>query len=69
MFPFIENIVVVPKFYPELNPIERAWKLTRRRCTQNRYFPALEELAQAIFNQFKLWHKPNEALRKLCAII
>jgi transposase len=22
----------------ELNPIERVWKLTRRRCLHNRYF-------------------------------
>ena len=59
----------LPPYSPELNPIERVWKLTRRLCTHNRYFPALGELGQAIFNQFELWHKPNEALRKLCAII
>jgi len=24
----------------ELNPVERLWKLTRRLCTHNRYFPS-----------------------------
>lgn len=59
----------LPPNSPDLNPIERVWKLTRSLCTHNRYFPVLEELGQAIFNQFGLWRKPNETLRRLCAII
>jgi len=59
----------LPPYSPELNPIERVWKLTRYMCTHNRYFPNLEDLIQAVTNQFQLWHKPNNVLRKLCAII
>jgi hypothetical protein len=28
----------LPPYSPELNPIERVWKLTRRLCLHNRYF-------------------------------
>src|SRR3989440_12663434 len=29
----------LPPYSPERNPIERVWKLTRRQCIHNRYFP------------------------------
>lgn len=58
----------LPPYSPDLNPVERVWKLTRRLCTHNRYFQTLEELVEIVFNQFKLWYKPNEILRRLCAI-
>ena len=59
----------LPPYSPDLNPIERVWKLTRKLCTHNRYFPVLEELGQTIFSQFVHWQKPNNTLRRLCAII
>jgi transposase len=36
----------------ELNPIERVWKLTGRRCLHNRYFSHLEEVIVAIEKEF-----------------
>lgn len=57
----------LPPYSPELNPIERVWKLTRRLCTHNRYFPQLEDLVETIIEQFSLWYKPNDTLRRLCA--
>lgn len=59
----------LPPYSPHLNPIERVWKLLRRLCTHNRYFPALEILTQTLTRQFKLWEKPNDILRRLCIII
>jgi len=59
----------LPPYSPELNPIERVWKLTRRKCTHNRYFPMLEELIGAVTEQFALWSQPNSILQRLCAII
>lgn len=58
----------LPPYSPDLNPVERVWKLTRRLCTHNRYFPILDELVSTVTAQFALWRKPNETLRKLCAI-
>jgi transposase len=38
----------LPPYSPELNPIERVWKLTRRRCLHNRYFSQLDEVITAV---------------------
>lgn len=59
----------LPPYSPELNPIERVWKLTRRLCIHNRYFAKLEEVIMAVEAQFDTWTKRNEVLRRLCAII
>jgi transposase len=58
----------LPPYSPELNHIERVWKLTRRLCAHNHYFEALEELIDTVEDQFDLWTKPNSTLRRLCAI-
>src|SRR6266853_162427 len=56
----------LPPYSPELNPIERAWKLTRRLCLHNRYFGFLESVVAAVEDQFAAWTKPNDTLRRLC---
>ncbi len=59
----------LPPYSPELNPIERVWKLTRRLCLQNRHFPLLEELIHNVENPFERWHRGNRTLRRLCTNI
>jgi transposase len=59
----------LPPYSPELNPIERVWKLTRLLCTHNQYFGTLCELVEVVQNQFIQWMNPNLQLRRLCAII
>ena len=63
------QLLFLPPYSPELNSIERVWKLTRRLCTHNQYFPAIEQLIETILHQFNAWSKPNNTLRRLCAII
>lgn len=58
----------LPPYSPELNPIERVWKLTRRLCLHNRYFETLQEVIESVEHQFVRWSSPNEDLRRLCAI-
>jgi hypothetical protein len=58
----------LPPYSPELNPIERVWKLTRRLCTHNQYFEQLDQLRQAVFSTFQEWFCPNPVLVQLCAI-
>ena len=58
----------LPPYSPDLNPIERVWKLTRRRCIHNRYFSSLQQVITAVENEFALWRTRNETLRRLCAI-
>ena len=45
----------LPPYSPKLNPIERVWKLTRRQCLHNRYFPTLEEVIRIVENKFAEW--------------
>lgn len=58
----------LPPYSPKLNPIERVWKLTRRLCTHNRYFPSLDDLTNVVREQFENWILPNTILQKLCVI-
>jgi transposase len=59
----------LPAHSPELNPIERVWKLTRRLSTHDTYFEKLEALVDAMSRQHAAWNVPNDTLRKLCCII
>lgn len=58
----------LPPYSPDLNPIERVWKLTRRLCIHNRYFSELEEVICSVEKQFDLWKNANDDLRKLCVV-
>jgi len=58
----------LPPYSPDLNPIERVWKLTRRLATHNRYFPEIEDVITAVEHTFESWRKGSDALRRLCAI-
>jgi transposase len=49
----------LPPYSPELNPIERVWKLTRRLCLHNRYFPLLQELTTTVEMEFAGWASGN----------
>ena len=58
----------LPPYSPDLNPVERVWKLTRRICIHNRYFPKLSDIVTSVEDQFSLWTKESNELRKLCVI-
>lgn len=62
-------LLFLPPYSPELNPIERVWKLTRRLATHNRHFPTLNDIMNAVCERFTLWARPNRQLARLCAII
>lgn len=62
------SLEFLPPYSPELNPIERVWKLTRKLCIHDNYFENLDDLVDAVTKQHALWKKPNGTLRKLCCI-
>jgi transposase len=62
------SMAFLPPYSPELNPIERVWKLTRRLATHNQYFSTLDSLTDVVEQTFETWSKGNETLRRLCAV-
>ena len=58
----------LPPYSPELNHIERVWKLLRRLCTHNQYFECLDKLRQTVYEKLSEWSLPNKVLTTLCAI-
>ena len=62
------DLLFLPPYSPELNPIERVWKLVRKHATHNRYFEMLSNLSGALRNEFNRYIRPNEELKKLCVI-
>jgi transposase len=59
----------LPPYSPELNPIERVWKLLRRRCLHNEYFPTLDCVVAAIQPRLQEWSRPNSTLCRLCSLL
>lgn len=62
------ELMHLPAYSPDLNSIERVWKLTRRLCTHNRYFANLDAVKDAVEPQFKRWRRGSIALKHLCAM-
>jgi hypothetical protein len=58
----------LPPYSPELNPVQKVWKLTRCQCLHNRYFPTLEEVTRTVESKFAEWASGNPTLTRLCAI-
>ncbi len=63
------TLLYLRPYSPELNPIERVWKLTRRLCTHNQYFATLESLVTTVTDQMTSWAEPNPTLLRLCCNI
>jgi len=61
-------LAYLPPYSPDLNPIERTWKLTRRLCLHNRYFATLADVVTAVEGIFAQWTQPNATLKRLCAV-
>lgn len=63
------RLLFLPPYSPDLNPVERVWKLTRRLCTHNQYFPDLDTLVKKVSARMNKWGTQNTELQKLCCII
>ena len=54
----------LPPYSPNLNAIERLWKLMNEKCRNNRYFASAQEFRSAINNFFdKQWKKMQCSMR------
>ncbi len=57
----------LPPYSPELNPIERVWRITRREKTHNRFFEEIDVLNNILTSYFRRFKVPNMKLRTLCS--
>ena len=62
------ELVYLPPYSPNLNPIERAWWYMRKKITHNRFIQTMEERQAAFWKMFSHFQKPNRELRKVCEI-
>ena len=62
------NLLSLPQYSPELNPIERVWKIVKKHATHNRYFQLLDDLKSALLDKFARHFEPNDELRNLYVI-
>lgn len=62
------EIIYLPPYSPELNPVERAWWYMRKKITHNRYVKSLKERKVAFWKMFSNFQKPNEELLNVCVI-
>lgn len=61
------EFLFLPPYSPELNPIERVWRITRRERTHNRFFEKLSILKSTLLTYFEQFNIPNEKLHTLCS--
>jgi hypothetical protein len=55
----------LPSYGPQLNPIERFWKLLRRRATHNRLFDTLADLKTSIRNSLGYFQTVRERVQTM----
>ena len=53
------QLLFLPPYSPDLNNIERVWKMARRVSTHNRHFATIDELLNVVKRQMNIWGKPN----------
>ena len=58
----------LPPYSPDLNPIERVWKLTRKLCLHDQYFPTLDRVIAAVEKEFTRWTFGSDTLKRLCSL-
>lgn len=62
------ELVYLPPYSPELNPVERAWWYMRKKITHNRYIHSMEGRMVAFWKLFSHFQKPNQELLTICKI-
>lgn len=60
------DVLSLPPYSPDLNPIEAVWKKTRREVTHNRYFKTIDDLEQTLDEYFQGFREKNDELASLC---
>ena len=62
------EILYLPPYSPDLNPIERAWWFMRKSITHNRFMESLKLRKAKFWQMFSHFQVPNEKILTICAI-
>ena len=62
------ELMYLPPYSPDLNPIERAWWFMRKSITHNRFVESLTMRKKKFWKMFSYFLIPNEKITKICAI-
>ena len=62
------ELICLPPYSPDLNPVERAWWYMRKKITHNRYLKTMEDRITAFWKMFSHFQKLNQELLKACEI-
>lgn len=72
--PFLEQnrerleLMFLPPYSPDLNPIERVWWFMRKKITHNRYLHTLKERKAKFWMMFSHYLYPNDDLKNICVL-
>jgi transposase len=72
--PFLEKnknkieLMFLPAYSPDLNPIERVWWYMRKKITHNRYTNTMKDRIGLFWKMFSHYEKPNEIIRNICNV-
>lgn len=70
--PFLEKnkdkieLMFLPAYSPDFNPIERVWWYMRKKITNNRYTETLKNRMIEFWKMFSHYQKPNQIIVNLC---
>jgi transposase len=62
------ELIYLPPYSPDLNPIERAWWFMRKSITHNRFIETLKMRKIKFWQMFSHFLIPNEKMLNICAI-
>lgn len=72
--PFLEQnkskieLLFLPPYSPDLNPMERVWWYMRKKITHNRYTEKLQTRVKYFWQLFSTFKNPNLFIAQLCNI-
>jgi len=59
----------LPPYSPELNPVERLWKLMRRNVTHNQFYKLVADFEAALSGFFRSIRRKHKKIYQLCCHI
>lgn len=72
--PFLEKnkdrieLVFLPPYCPDFNPVERVWWYMRKKISHSRYVDTLKNRIKAFWTMFSHYQKPSTFIVDLCNV-